>query len=466
MAAAFCLARPASGAPPSSESEYATSVFGLESGLPSNVVDCFLQSREGYLWAGSEDGVVRYDGARFDVFRAGETGGLPDNLIRCLCEDGAGNVLVGTQRGIARYRNGRMERIGGPVERVSDMVRDAGGRVWFATLESGLWDYRDGRFTPHASDPTLKGLKRQILHLFLDSAGRLWLMTRGGGVIFGENGAFKAFDMIGGDAGEVARMCESPRGILWFAVAGSLQRLKGGQLQPIGLKQGLANEDVTGFCIDKSGRLWIAARGLYRAVDPDGDSFVRVPTPPDGTCRSIFADREGSIWVGAHGRGILQLHETAFRVWRAAPSGTPNDGVRSVSQSPDGSIWAAFVDKGLERLDQDGRMTPLPLGRGRDADTWSVIGASDGRIWAGTRGALFSWKDGKLERFGDYTDVITLLEDRSGAVWISPNRNGVVRWRKGVFEPMGEKLGTGHRSQPCLPRTAGARFTSARTTGW
>jgi signal transduction histidine kinase/ligand-binding sensor domain-containing protein/CheY-like chemotaxis protein len=442
FAAALFFAGPTVGAaPPSSDIEYATTVFGLESGLPSNVVGCFLQSREGYLWAGTEDGVVRYDGARFDVFRATEPGGLPDNLIRCLCDDSSGNVLIGTQRGIARYGNGRMEQIGGPAERVSEMVRDSDGRVWFATLESGLWDYRDGQFTPHSSDPILKGLTRQILHLFLDSTGRLWLMTRGGGVYFRENGAFKAFDRIGENAGEVDGMCELPRGTLWFAVAGSLQRLKEGRLQPIGRKEGLANEDVTGFCIDRSGRLWIAARGLYRALDPDGNAFVRVPTPSDGTCRSIYADREGSIWVGANGRGILQLHETAFRVWRAAPSGIPDNGVRSVSQSAEGDIWAAFVDNGVERLGADGRMTSIPLGRGRDADAWSVIGASDGRVWIGTRGALFSWKDGKLERFPDYTNVIALFEDRSGAVWISPNRRGIARWRNGVFEPMGAALG-------------------------
>ena len=435
-------ARPAAAAPVSSvDPVYATKEFGLESGLPSDVAQSFLQSRDGYLWIGTDGGLTRFDGAKFDVFRASEPGGLPDNVIRCLCEDSTGAPLIGTQRGLARYQHGRIEQIGMAEQRVANIARDADGRVWIATLTSGLWDYYNGQFTSHASDPPLKGLT-QFIRLLTDSSGRLWVSARPRGVFYRENGVFKAFDRIPAESGEVSQMYEFPKGTLWFATPRALLRFRDGQIRPIGRNEGIGTEIVTGLCADHSGRLWIAARGLYRALDPQGDAFGEVPTPPDAICRNVFTDREGSIWVGTSGRGIMQLRETAFRVWPIVVAGRPGNGVRVVSQASDGSVWAALAPIGVVRIFPDGRLVPITVGRERENDVRSILAASDGRVWLGTRGALFAWRDGKMERFPDYTDVASLYQDRSGAIWIGPSNRGIVRWRNGKFESMAGVVGT------------------------
>jgi signal transduction histidine kinase/ligand-binding sensor domain-containing protein/ActR/RegA family two-component response regulator len=452
--AGFFASRAPAAPPLTAEPDFATEEFGLESGLPSNVTSAFLQSRDGYLWIGTEDGLARYDGAKFEVFRASESGGLPDNLVRCLVEDSSGSVLIGTQQGLARYRNGKIERIGGPSIRVADMALDSDNRVWIATLGAGLLDYRFGRLTSHAADPQFAGLP-DITRLYSDSSGHLWIARQHGGVYFFENGICREFDRIGREMGEVARIYESPRGTLWFATAKTLLKLKDGQLRPVGLADGLGNEDVTGFTTDLSGRLWIAARGMYRAVDAQASAFVEVPRPPDAVCRVLLADREGSIWAGAVGRGVLQLRETAFRVWSALPAGVPQNGVRSVAQSADGSIWAALVTYGANRIFPDGRLASIQLGLGRDRDVWSVTAGADDRLWIGTRGALYAWKDGRLERFPDYTNTMVLYKDHSGAVWISSTEKGIVRWKDGRFQAMGEALGTALTEAKCFGEDPG-----------
>jgi signal transduction histidine kinase/ligand-binding sensor domain-containing protein/CheY-like chemotaxis protein len=441
-AAVILCAKAVPAAPaPAVEPVYATKVFGLDSGLPSDVASAFLQSPKGYLWVGTEGGLVRYDGAKFDIFRASGPGGLPDNLIRCLGENNGGFVLVGTQRGLARYRRGRIEQIWDSEQRIADMARDPDGRVWIATLTSGLWDYWDNKFTSHANDPNLKG-STQIIRLFSDSSGRLWVSARPNGIFVREKGIFTAYRGIGPDSGELYRMYEYPRGTLWFATTKALYRVRGCEVRTIGQKEGLGTENVTSFCTDHEGRLWVTARGLYRSLDPRGDSFVQVPTAGDPMCRAVFADREGSIWVGTSGSGILQLRETAFRTGWTTPAGMPTGGVRVISQSADGSIWAALAPNGFARIYPDGRSVAIPLGLERESEVRSILAASDGRVWIGTRGAMLIWKDGRLERFPDYADVGTLYEDRSGAVWIGPANRGVVRWRSGRFESLAGVIGS------------------------
>ena len=436
------FARPAPAAPSVSvDPVYATVEFGLESGLPSDVAQSFLQSRDGYLWVGTDGGLTRFDGAKFDVFRESEPGGLPDNVIRCLFEDSTGAPLIGTQRGLARYQHGRIEQIGLAEQRVTSITRDAEGRIWIATLTSGLWDYYNGQFTSHASDPLLKGLT-QFIRLFTDSSGRLWVSARPRGVFYRENGVFKAFDRISNESGEISQLYEAPKGTLWFGTPRGLFRFRDGQIRPIGRKEGIGTEIVTGLCADHSGRLWIAARGLYRALDPQGDAFGEVPTPPDAICRNVFTDREGSVWVGTSGMGILQLRETAFRAWPIVVAGRQSNGVRAVSQAPDGSVWAALAPSGVVRIFPDGRLVSITVGREREDDVRSILAASDGRVWIGTRGALFAWRDGKVERFPGYTDVACLYQDRGGSVWIGPSNRGIVRWRNGGFESMAGVVGT------------------------
>jgi signal transduction histidine kinase/CheY-like chemotaxis protein/ligand-binding sensor domain-containing protein len=427
------------------DSSYATTVYSLEAGLPSDVAQNIFQTSDGYLWVGSEGGLSRFDGARFATFRVANSPGLAANHVRALWEDAAGNLWVGTQNGLSRYRDGRFERIGTFDKPVAGVTGDSKGSVWIATTGAGLWEYRDGRLISHADEPVLRG-HSELVRLFVDSTDRLWIDFSGGGVACESEGKFSLYEPATADWGEVNRVFEAPRGTFWFVTAKGLIRSRGGEFRLWGREQGLTNEPVTGMMVDRQGRLWVAARFLYVAENTEAESFVQVPVPAVEFCRTLMQDHEGTFWIGTSGSGVVRLRASAFRMVSAA-QGLPTESTRSVTQDGAGAIWVGLPSIGaargnVARLAPDGKISIVETGTGPDADVWTVRAVSDGSIWIGTRGALLVWRAGRLERFPQIQYVKAIYQDRSGAIWLGRDNHGVVRYQDGRFTPMAGTVGT------------------------
>jgi ligand-binding sensor domain-containing protein len=151
---------------------YFVYTYGVDEGLPHNSTPVVLQTRNGYIWTGTESGLCRFDGVRFVSYRVASTAGLSDNLIRQLYEDDSGTLWIGTQRGLCSYRDGKFKIVGLQGLQIRDIVKDRAGSIWIATMQ-GLWEYRGGEFISHANDPVLP--ETDTTRLFLDSHDRLWL---------------------------------------------------------------------------------------------------------------------------------------------------------------------------------------------------------------------------------------------------------------------------------------------------
>ena len=424
---------------------YATTVYSLEAGLPSDVAQNIFQTQDGYLWVGSEGGLSRFDGVRFATFRVANSPGLVDNHIRALWEDQAGYLWVGTQSGLSRYRDGRFERIGSLDKPIAALAGDSKGSVWIATTGASLWEYRDGKLIPHGDEAALRG-HPEIVRLFVDSTDRLWIDFSTGGVACESAGKFSLYEPASADWGEVNRVFEAPRGTFWFVTAKGLIRSRGGEFRLWGREQGLTNEPVTGMMVDRQGRLWLAARFLYVAENTEGDSFTQVPVPAVEFCRTLMQDHEGTFWIGTSGSGVVRLRASAFRTVSAA-QGLPTESTRSWTQDSTGTIWIGLPSIGaargnVARLTPDGKISIVETGSGPDADVWAVRAVADGSIWIGTRGALLVWRAGRLERFPQIQYVKAIYQDRSGAIWLGRDNHGVVRYQDGQFTPMAGTVGT------------------------
>ena len=290
----FAIAAPWSarslGAGP--EPVYNTLAFGIEDGLPSNVAEIMVQTRDGYLWVGTEAGLARFNGQEIATFPAATNPELGSNLIRCLAEDASGTLWIGTQRGLSFYRDRRFGRVPGIDVPVADLACDGKAGVWAATLGSGLVEVRDGRVTSHAADPGLPE-NPQALRLFRDSAGRLWVGFRNGGLAVYENGTFRTEAWADARLGEIVRMGEYPAGTLWIGTDRGIFRRRGGSLALMGPEQGLPRERASCFYTDSDGRFWIATGGLYRADDAGAERFsgsrFRESTSAGSSCRTARA---------------------------------------------------------------------------------------------------------------------------------------------------------------------------------
>jgi signal transduction histidine kinase/CheY-like chemotaxis protein/ligand-binding sensor domain-containing protein len=410
---------------------YAFSAFSIDAGLPGNVVSIVFQTRDGYLWVGTEAGLARFDGVHFTTFRVADTPGLADNLIRCFYEDGAGTLWIGTQGGLSRYRDGKFERVAEVNQPVSAIAAESNGRIWIATWGQGLWEYWQGKLIPHADDPVLPADK-WVTNVFVDGSDRVWIGFHDHGIAVRDQGAFQAVPGPGALLPQVSRMAETPRGTLWFATALGLYRYQDGLFQLEGREQGLANDAMTDCYTDQLGHLWVTDRSLFVSLDPAQGAFTRVVVPPSEYCRSVSQDREGAYWLATSGDGIVRMRASAFRLF-TSQDGVPKGSMRSVSVDRTGAIWTGVSTRGLVRIGPDGAIAVTSLGTGRDVDIWSVYAASNGDVWMGTRGPLCVWRQGMFDRFPQVRDTHAIYEDRTGAMWFAQGDASLVKFKDGVF---------------------------------
>src|SRR6266536_815526 len=152
VAAACLLATPAlaleDGRP---LTRYSLDTWTVDRGLPENSVFAIVQTRDGYLWLGTTQGLARFDGLRFTVFDSANTPAIRHNQIQSLAEDSSGALWVGTYGGgLARLKDGRFEayttRDGLSGDTVRSLWPSSDGTLWIGTHGAGLASYRDGRF--------------------------------------------------------------------------------------------------------------------------------------------------------------------------------------------------------------------------------------------------------------------------------------------------------------------------------
>jgi len=431
-AAAFAAAPSSLPVPPA----YNALAFGIDAGMPSNVAESVVQTRDGYLWTGTEGGLARFDGVRIVTFRVATTPALGSNLIRCLIEDASGTLWIGTQNGLCRYFDRHFERIPGIDVPVADLACDNHGRLWIATLGAGVLELRDGRLISHAGDPGLPAT-RQALRLFHDSTDRIWIGFRDGGLASYGGGTFRTEAWADGNVGEISRIGEAPAGTFWFGTPRGVLRRRKGSSQQLGPEQGLpVSETASAFFTDAQGHFWIVIHNLYRAETADADAFANVSVATPDQCRSIMQDREGSYWLGTSGTGIIRMRPSAFRVF------FPGQGnIQSVARGADDSAWVAPVGRQVVQIGSDGELTQLALRPAESANILSLLFDS-GRLWIGTRDGLCVWEKGQLRRY-PVPGVRVIYQDRQGALWLGSGDRGVLRYRNGAFESMGETLGTG-----------------------
>jgi diguanylate cyclase (GGDEF)-like protein len=446
LLAAASIAAPRAQAldPGKAITQYGHDVWGVDQGLPQNSVQTILQSHDGYLWLGTEEGLVRFDGVRFLVFDRRTTPGFTDNYISALLEDAQGVIWIGTrQGGVLRYSDGEfrawMKKDGLPNDFVRCLALDRRGRVWLGT-DAGLARWTGEGFERFT---TREGLSSDAVRSICeDRNGDLWIGTRGGGVVRYHQGAFTAYKKTDGLASDDVWSTLAARdGTVWIGTAGGgLSHFSGDRFTTIPAGEGQRSAFIAALLEDRAGNLWVGADGggvarlssgrwtTYTARDGLSNDFVQ----------AFLEDREGNLWIGTQGGGLNRLVDRSFTLY-STREGLSRDAVWSISEDRAGAMWIGTLGGGLNRLDERGVRVFMPRdGLPSDA-VWSTLQASDGSLWIGTRGAgLARWKDGVFTRFGTAQGlpgdvVLSLLEDHRGTLWIGTSA-GLAHWTGRQFE--------------------------------
>jgi len=443
--------------------QYVHDVWTSDNGLPQNSIFAIVQTRDGYLWFGTNEGVARFDGIHFTVFDSVNTPGIKHNYVPTLFEDKEGNLWIGTQGGLTRYRAGQFTSYtandGLAHNTVLSLYQDRAGSLWVGTA-GGLSQLKNGKFATYTVKDGLS--HNSVSAIYEDRAGHLWVGTRHGLDQF-KDGRFIAYPEGNGlSLKKVLSIYEDRAGALWVgteagdkpetANRGGLHQLKDGQVISYTTKDGLPPADVTSILEDRQGSLWIGTSGgLSRLQGARFTGYATTGTQSENSrlplsVRSLYEDGEGSLWVGTGVDGLHRLRDGKFMTYTAA-DGLSGDNVSSIYEDRAGNLWVVEGGGGLNQF-KDGKFVTYTTRDGLSGDeVISIYEDREGSLWIGTARGLNRLQHG---RFTSYTAkdglpsewVFAVSEDSRGGLWVL-TKGGPCQFRDGRCREYTAKEGLG-----------------------
>ena len=491
LAAALAVARPAIALDPAKAiTQYRHEAWKTRDGLPQSSAEALLQTRDGYLWIGTQEGLARFDGARFVVFDKATTPELRHNRVLALLEDRRGRLWLGSEGGgLTVVQEGRFRTFGLRDGLASEIVRaiaeDGEGRVWIGT-DAGLqcrderafttWGGADGLpagpVRAVAVDPSgavwigtaqgafrragrrfePRGPREAVLSIHASADGTVLLGTAHGVRILHEE-RLQSLGRADGLPGEVVNCAlKDRRGTLWIGTSGGLARWSGGRLTSFTPAQGLSNGNVLALLEDREGTLWVGTQdgGLNKLSDASFTPWgVREGLSAD-VAWAVFVDREGAIWSGTDSAGV-NVRRGGNVTTIGIAEGLPAAGVQAIWQHPDGSVWLGTRGGGVAIVRGGKVARVLRRKDGLASDSiCSILGTRDGSIFLGGRGGGLTRlsPDGRTTRYGEKEGLLNgtihaLHEDRAGTLWVGTNGAGLFRFEpaEGLFTRFGQAQG-------------------------
>lgn len=435
--------------------EFARQTWASENGLPQNTVQAILQSREGYIWAGTEGGLARFDGVRFQIYNAHNTPELKSNNIRALRQTPDGALWIATAAGVTRLADGRFTHFdtadGLPGSNVWSFAQsNPAGLIAFTNAGAAQFDGR--RFEPLPYQPPAQVSDGTTVRLE-DSRHTLWIGSESGltHIVGGRVQALNAEDSFAGET--ILAIMQDREGSIWVGTeSNGLSILRTQKFRTYMMQGGPPNERpgrsvpvVRGAnedsvrCVfqDHAGTMWIGtdSNGLYRY---DRGKFNTLNTQNGLSSNVILAlagDTKGDLLIGTPD-GLDRLHDGAVSSITSA-DGLPDDFVRSLADGGDGVLWIG-TRHGLAHLEH-GRFTVYTEAQGLGSD---VIGAllpvAKNDLWVATLHGLTHFANGRLLNSttaqGLSSNVVTALyRDKEGILWIGTQGGGLNALYRGKF---------------------------------
>jgi signal transduction histidine kinase/CheY-like chemotaxis protein/streptogramin lyase len=444
--------------------------FGVAEGLPSSTVQKLAQDRDGYLWIGTADGLARFDGVNFRIYRhdAADPASLSgndvsalfvdrDNRVWCGGEDAGLNLLDAHRAGFRHFRHEGKDAASLGGDNVWAIGQDSGGAIWVGGYAGGLDRLAPDlsgfvHFRHDGADPDSLG-SDNVLALHGAGAGNLWIGSDAGIDVHAADGHFHHVDFSavpGTGAVNAAVMIDADADILAGTRRGLLRVDKQFRASVVA-DTALSDKVVYGLAGADAGATWIATRRGLDRLGNDGRMDVyteKAAVPgslPGKKLFDVLRDREGGLWFATTDGGLAQLPPQwrNFSLFRQDPDDVHSlseNRVQGVAGDAQGGVWSVNLDGGIDRLDPvSGRVERYAeRWRAPEKALWSVLPDRNRRLWVGHAHGLrvYELQSGK---FSDVAvdaarndalapgTVDLLVQDDAGAVWASANGGGVHR---------------------------------------
>ena len=408
-------------------SQYAHTSWTARDGFLKGAVRSIVQTPDGYLWLGTEFGLVRFDGVQFIPWIPPPGRHLPSNNIRCLVSGRDGTLWIGTLEGLASWKDGQLKQYAEFAgQNVLALREDREGTVWAGTFgipKAKLCAIHHGDVECFGADGSLG---QWVWSVYEDANGRLW---------------------AGAETG------------LWCWKPGPPKRYP--MPHPIQTAQALAQGD-------SPAGLLAVGEGIWQFLDEKVTTYA-FPTPPGRlTPMNLFRDRDGGLWVGTLQRGLLHVYQGKTSLF-AQSDGLSSDHILSLFEDREANIWVGTED-GLDRF-REVPVISISVKQGLSSPSvWSVLTARDHSVWLSTLDGLNRWNNGHVTIYRPASSVLSasppvraaqyprptsyragpepaiteitapglpdnvgsLYEDDRGQIWVSTPQ-GIVRFERGRF---------------------------------
>jgi ligand-binding sensor domain-containing protein/signal transduction histidine kinase len=425
------------GAADQSDLPFIVDVWTSKEGLPENAVISVIQTRDGYLWLGTLNGLVRFDGNHFTVFNEYNTPGLNSDRIVYLFEDRHTNLWIGTDTGtVAMAKDGRITnfQIGGAGHegRLLYAFEDSKGIVWFYTADGCTSRYQEGKMS---TDPALISkelMLRAAKILIPGQSDSFWSMQYGRVQKWKGNQRERDLGIYPWRINTiVASACEDGDGNLIVGTLGEGVFWLGadGNWQHISTEQGLSSAFVLSLCLDRGGNLWVGTDGEY--LDRIKRKIFNTPSEHRSwVVQSISRDESGGLWTAFNAHGVSYWITNSVQDFGVSR----HQSAWTVLVDHRQRIWVGTQDEGLFQFQTD-HFQPAPGAEILGQQIFALFEDHQGWLWAGTTNGLARWngEDWKIFTTPDGLVVRAIAEDAEGCLWIGTESRGLVFFKAGKF---------------------------------
>src|SRR5215472_4988905 len=501
---ALCLVGLAHALDPNrAPAQYIRDEWRIEREFPGGVVHAISQTPDGYLWIGTDTGLIRFDGFKFQAAQLSPPVQSANTPILALATDADGSLLIQVQgAGVLRRKNGRFEIVTtGLFEAASDvtaMAQDENGHILMWDLVRGTIRFQNEQVEDLKDANVLPG-SSAVISMASTADGKIWLGTMNSGLFYSIHGHATNVS-IGLPYKKINCLLPIGPNEVWVGTDGGAFRWNGVRFDQVELPP-LGKVQVRTLLRDRDANIWLGTeKGLVR-FSGRGASLMNEKDPrEDPGINALFEDREGNLWVGG-ARGLERIRDSAFLTYSpdSARSGLTSETVGPVYTDAENRTWFAPVAGGLYWL-RDGRAEPVReaglqkdvvysiagqkneiwIGRQHGGVTrlryqnglvtsltytqrnglaqnsvYAVYQTRDGTVWAGTvNGGASSFKDGQFVTYTTASGlssntIYSILETHDGTIWLA-TPNGLNAWSALRWRTYSSREGLPSDSVNCL----------------
>ncbi|MFN8380954.1 MAG: two-component regulator propeller domain-containing protein [Anaerolineales bacterium] len=444
--------------------------ISLEQGLSQSVINVIFQDSKGFLWIGTEDGLNRYDGYSFKVYKPEEDNenSLSNRWITAIVEDKDGYIWIGTRQGglnrfdprsglFTIYKHDPTDNSSLSNNRINTLYITKNNTLWVGT-DSDLdrFDRVNKNFVHYLGDED--GLKNPITTLYQDTKGFLWIGIRDSGLyqLDESTNSIKAFT-TGNNSNtlsdnNITSITEDAENNLWVATLNGLNRFKANTQTFTRYRhraddpESISSDTVNHLYIDHNSVMWIATGDGLDIYNSQLNQFIHYRHEPENPgsvsnnlILSIFEDRGDVMWIGTNGGGLNKYNrkQDEFAYYRGElsnPNSLSGNLISAIFVEPNSTVWIGTLDSGLNRFSpstgefKQYHHDPLKPDSLSSDQVYSILVDRHGALWVGTSNALdlFDPTTGTARHFEPQESgnsisglpVYAIYEDRKGNIWL------------------------------------------------